>query len=553
MKTDIKRIDRGVATHPAWIVITLAAAIFAAWMFCVRPSGDSAGWHDDYAYKCVVNQPDNPYDYFSVSAKHIETFDETCQSVVNHYLYVNGRLANLLLYLLNYLPAWVLPLLHGAAYLLMISGIMRLGAGGGYAHKPLAAISVVWWVWVVFPWFDMSVCTAYVVNYIWTSAACLWSIYAMLDARQQSRLRWLWLIIPAAAMHEGFSSIIGVGMLVWIIARWREYRRHPRRLILPAAFAVFSTFTLLSPGFQTIVGTRSGAVAGYFDDFGTQLLRNWPIYFITPVYIIWCIRHRRHNKYGLAYAAMLLAGVAMMIFTACTGRALWMTYLLITTAMLQMCARIRLRRPVRLVLTMFMAALLLTWGFFLCKYQLRFTREKNAVESEIKAYQDTRNYIFSSVSFNEDSPWWLFDVPEASATNPKTNLRYVRLYNTDRKGVTLHEPITLPEAADLQTSISRMRRFPSGLRGDIHGVLTAQRDSDKTLNFTFDTKADTSLPGWHPIYSLYKYEDYGTGRFTLPFKCEERCLVTSTDTLWYYFIPHTPRSLASHKLLDVNM
>ncbi|MCM1318868.1 MAG: DUF6056 family protein [Muribaculaceae bacterium] len=533
-------------------VISIAATVFALWMFCARPSADSPGWHDDYAYSRIAEQVGNPYDYFSESSAHIVTFGDTCKSIVNHYMYVNGRLANLILYLLNYLPWWLIPILHGAAYWLMIAGIIKLGVGESYPKSGLAAICVVWWVWIVFPWYDMSVCTAYIVNYIWTSAMCLLSLWAMLDSPEQTRLRWLWLIIPTAMMHEGFSAIIGVGMLAYIIAQRKEYLARPRALILPAAFALLSTFTLLSPGFREIVSSRGNDMQAYIQDFGVLLFKNLPVYLIIAIYIFRCFRH--FNRQRVVYLAMLLAGLAMMIFTKCTGRALWMTYLVCTIVTLQMCRHIKIGYSTANISTVILTLALGVWGYFLCKYQFRYTREKTAVEKEIRSNGFSRNYILSPVSFNEASPWWLFDVPEPSATNPKTNLRYIRLFEAAHTGTRLFEPITLPPAQNLPEALKRMPQLPSGLRGDVHGIISHERDTDKTILFTYQTRADHSLPGWHPLYSLQPIGAASEATFTIAIKCEERALIVAPrDTLWYYFAPHTPRALASHPLLNANL
>lgn len=527
-------------------VLFAGAAIFAAWMLCARGTG--VGWMDDYAYSLTFEPQETYNDVVFFCYNDGERINSLRDSLVSswwHYQVVNARLANMLMFFYWHLPVWLAILLQGLCYGAMVAGIMKLASGKEWLRRPLALVLIMMFAWAVFPWDDLYASADYMLNYVWSGAACVWSLWAVLNYK--SKLRWLWLVIPAAMMHEGLSAATDVGMLVHVLLHRKMYFRHPRRVVLPLAFALFSLVILLSPSTFAVSASKDWSNLNSEFFLRSVLYPNVVMLAVAVVYLVQYLRGK-HYKCAAIYLSVMATSIAISFVSVQTGRALWMAYIMSAVMLVQMCARIRLGRRPALGLAGVLTALLCFWGYQVCAMQWSATCEREAVKEELRRGHPEGRYVLQNVTSYKDVPWWMFGVPEVVL-----EFRYYQQYVILKEAIGdgIKSPYdnfaVLPPAEDLESSIASMPVLSSGLRGDLKGFVSDKRAKDARIMMYFEGEDHISEPGWHPMYLLRSYK----GRIPRMVFCMEMELHTqSGDTLWYYRPWSLPRPLWGRRLIE---
>lgn len=526
------------------VMLAISSALFAAWMLCAR--GYGKGWMDDAAYTRVLTSGMDDFRYFFCSGHEIQGMADICSSVYWHYMLLNGRLANFLMLFYSQLPAWAAPLLHGAAYGFMISGIMRLGLGSSWSRRPLALACIVALVWALFPWWDLYASADFMFNYVWSGAACLWSVSAMTASTDRVRLRWLWLVIPAAMMHEGVSAVVDAGIAAYVVAGYRSWRHDPGRLVLPAAFVIASMVPLMSPGIRALASSRvHEELTGHFI-FNMVLAKNWFLPVVFLLYSRYAIRRKRLSEYVSCTAAML-AVFGISLISAAAGRALWAGYLLAAVMLCRVCAGIMLRPLVSVSAAVMLSAATWSWCVSLCRWQWRTSAERDAVFAELRSGHPEGEYVMCHVTDYDEIPWWLFDIPGNLGETGCSNRAYVHAELHNRISDRWRFFAVMPPASTLARSIESLPALPSGLRGDKYRILTPRRQPDMRFELTFGADPEPGASWSHPLYS--------SRRFGSPVSCVCTCDETGLrlpdgDSVYVYRPTYLPRSLWDHPLTD---
>lgn len=527
-------------------ILAVASMLFAAWMLCARAGGK--GWGDDFAYSRIFTSEMDGFKYLLCIGREIGSLSDIAGSVCWHYLLLNGRLANFLMMFYSLLPGWVGPLLQGVAYGFMMAGIMRLGLGRGWKRRPLALACMTVLVWCVFPWWDMHSSVDFMFNYVWSGAACLWSAAVLFTPSEQGRLRWLWLVIPAAMMHEGLSAVLDVGIVAYMVCNIRAYRSHPRRLVLPAAFGLFSLVPLLSPGIRAYASITSARELSLHFISYELTVQNWPVAAVFAAYCVYAVWRREWRALAV-FAAMVLVSFGICLVAYMSGRALWSGYLLAAVMLCRMCVGLRFSPRLTGVCAVALAVCLCLWGVQLCRWQLRTSREREAVFAELRTGHAEGAYVFTPVTNYEELPWWLFQIPASvGAVAPEFRAyMYCEAYN-ELRGECRYGCIALmPEVSTLEESIDKIPLLPSGLRGDRHHIVTRERQTNCYFLLTFSQYPEPGAPGWHPLYSLRKFD----GPVPCKSSCDEVGLrLENGDSVYMYRPMNIARSLWNHRLID---
>lgn len=525
-------------------ILVLSSVLFAAWMFCAR--GYGKGWMDDFAYTKVYTAEMDGDKYFSNSGPEIQGLTDIFSSIYWHYMLLNGRLANFLMLFYSQLPSWLAAMLQGAAYGFMIAGIMRLGLGENWRRRPLALAGMVALVWFAFPWWDMHASADFMFNYVWSGAACLWSAVALFTPSQQGRLRWLWLVIPAAMMHEGFGAVLDVGILVYFFTKPKSYITRPRLLILPLVFGLCSLVPMLSPGI------RQHASDVTYDILDTHYLlydlatKSWPVLVACAVFIVWAVC-KKQWRLAAVCLTMIVVTYSISIFALTLGRALWPAYLVAAVTLCRVCANIRIKPRLTAALALSVTALVSVWGIDLCRWQWRTSLERDAVLEEMRRGHPEGVYVMTPVTNYNHLPWWLFDIPgTVGAINPGHRAYiFAETYNdidSYFKSIAL-----MPAAPTLEESIESLPPLPSGLRGDKHHIVTRRRQLNRSFTLIFSEKPDPRDGYPQHVYSFRTFD----APVHCPGYCEEVGLrLSSGDSVYVYRPILIPRSLWNHPLID---
>ena len=527
-----------------WGILLVSSMLFAAWMICAR--GYGKGWVDDIAYSRVFTSDMDDFKYFKNAGYEINSITDVFPSIYWHYMLLNGRLANFLMFFYSLLPRWLGPLLHGAAYGFMVSGVMRFGLGRGWTRHPLALAGTVSLMWCCYPWWDMHASADFMFNYVWSGAACLWSAVVLFTPADQRRLRWLWLVIPASMMHEGMSAVLDVGILVYLACNLKTYVSDPKRLVLPAAFGLFSFIPLLSPGIWELASHAGDKVRDLQFTCYEFFAKNWPVVAVSVIFCFVTARRREWKVLAL-FASMITAAFSISLFSYMSGRALWIGYLLASVMLCRLCAGVRLKPWFTYMSALALTLCVCLWGVQLCRWQWRTSAERDAAFAELRQGHPEGEYVFTPVTNYDELPWWLFDIPGTiGASNPADRTYMYCETHNDLNG--LYGCIALmPEAPTLEESIGKIPLLPSGLRGDKHHIVTRERQNNCYFLLTFSRYPEPGAPGWHPLYSLRKFD----GPVPCKSSCDEVGLrLENGDSVYMYRPMNIARSLWNHRLID---
>lgn len=219
-----------------YILVIVATAVGAAgWL------ANTTLYSDDYCYSRVVPDYDEG-DFWSCDGELLTCWQQVTQSIANHYKYVNGRIPNLLMAPLHFLPRQVSMVVCGLLIGMMLW--MMMVAGRRYRDRlsyRWMALSVAL-MWMALPWYDYYQSLAYQLNYVPVSIMTLWLIaQARHLGRSHSRGTTAVIMIVGFVMpsfHEGF----GGPLLAALFVMWLMSRRVLRRRLFVLLCVVFAGY-----------------------------------------------------------------------------------------------------------------------------------------------------------------------------------------------------------------------------------------------------------------------------------------------------------------------
>lgn len=163
---------------------------------------------DDWVYRCIA-PPEPGEGFWSAEGEPIQTWHDAMESCINHFRYINGRLANLLFIQFQLTPRWVQSLVAGIGMFLMLTGLFAAGAGRRNMFRPDILTAGVFLFWFLPPWYDNMQAADYQFNYTVTSA--LWLGFICLIYRCKSltatgfALTSLYTFLTGC-MHESYTA-----------------------------------------------------------------------------------------------------------------------------------------------------------------------------------------------------------------------------------------------------------------------------------------------------------------------------------------------------------
>lgn len=534
----------------AMAVVVIAAVGVAVWQ------GVSGRWLDDYAYM-TVPMTDAEIAAAGMDASSIEVFTDCCgpditsfgqlpEAMWRHYLIANGRLANMLAFVMMQLPVWVLAVLQGVAYLLMIIGMLRLsGVGRGWIDRPLRCVLLVAVSWIVLPWSDGFASGTFMINYVWSAVASLWLLILLMRPGRSVGARGALyaLAFVAAMMHEGLTVAVLAALPVVLWGAKRRCRR--TTLIAVGVYVAGAALMLVAPGLRNRIGMQGGPSWNFLmRDIVVGMLPIW-VACLSMFSVTLRGRWRRERRVMLrrwTLMAAMLAGTAVCLVVKQGERAAFFPYILSVTLIFDIWGAwlSSLCRAPRLALSCSVlgAVLLSLWLWRLAWWQHRASEERDRVMAQVEAtgrpvaWVDT--YDFTQL------PWWLMDIPGyiGSSDEGDVELMAAHVFKTlypniavlpERwKGV---DPDSLPAVAG-----------SAGLRGEYPQYCSRRRLRDMGAVFTYGA---AEVPFYRlnaaPHYALKGvWSGGGASHVTL----QEVCVPQAVgDTLWCYRVRHCARSM----------
>lgn len=305
-----------------WLLIALTTIGAIGWLV------NTWYYSDDYCYsrEVVGNE-----EFWDCVGEPITSWNQVMPSVVNHYLYLNGRLANAVLFPLQMFPRWVGMGIAGV----LIGAFLWVLYHAGRLDR--SRVSLRWLalgpalLWIVLPWYENFQSMAYQYNYVPASICMLTVLYLMRDAAALSRRR-LWIAVVAGVftglLHEGFAGTLGVALCVmWLMERGVARRRIGYVII---ATGIGMAVCVLSGTIARISNSVDEHDGWYLRYMITRYLQHlWMLWLAMGLWALYAWRHRgtdslrRLNHVALPLLAGIVANLAIAVVMQTKGRVLW--------------------------------------------------------------------------------------------------------------------------------------------------------------------------------------------------------------------------------------
>lgn len=504
----------------------------------------ASGWADDFPYRCV---PEGGYDdFFNCRGSRVEGAGDLWRAWRGHYLYVNGRLSNLIAFGVLMLPLWMSSAVQGAMYALFGAGMARLIYGRKWGEHPAGMAMLLVGIWIVLPWEDCHASQDFLINYLWSGALNVWVLAAALESGA-TRRKSLWaLAAVAAAMHEA----VGASMDVMLAARlWSlrgEWREERGTVTMALIYMACSVVPLCSPALETVMA-RQGQIEMSYDtawyQLGVRLYAVWAALCLGAAALAW----RRGAERGriAIYMAGIAAGVAVGWFSRAEIRAYWWPLTLSMACGVsawRVLWRRRAGRGTQAVAAVVIGAGLTVWQTALWREQRVLSEERDAVMDAMREGQ--RMIVMPVESYNE-VPWWLMNIPGCLAESGTIQLcnMAAAVYGDDHA-----VPVIVARRHDLGGM--RGDTLLTGARG-LPYYVSRRRLSPAVLECVYGKAAG---PAVNPVYSL-RHAAGGDKETVIVVNGLETGLsgaeagVADADSVWFYRPTGLARSLYGHKLI----
>lgn len=421
-------------------ILIASSLAMAVWMWFAD------GWADDFPYRHVAYGYDS---FFNCRGEEIQSFPDILKGMRNHFLYVNGRLANLIAIIVLQLPSWLTALIQGSMYGLTLAGVMRLVRGKSWKEYPLGLVFTIILVWILLPWEDCNASHDFLINYLWSGAVNLWVLIALFSEDMRKKLGWIIMAAIAAPMHESMGVSMDIMICIWFISNRKQLCSNLRNLLLPSVYIVTSIIPFLSPAFSDVI--EQAVSDGLYPDnmllyhIGVRLYPVW-IAALLMIAAMFIGRDKKQMLFNLILWSGIITGIIIAVYSHTEGRAYWWMLLLTIVTGLRACNYIFMRKPGKktvIISALILFAGVLIWQIDLASWQCILTRERDAVMKEMK---QGKQLIIQPLHTYNEVPWWLMNIAgnmAESGTIQFCNMAS-EVYGDDH-----HLPVVLADSLDV--------------------------------------------------------------------------------------------------------
>lgn len=298
---------------PFCLVLIVVLALINAVIYYYTPL-----YGDDLAYKGLFMGPEPTWGW----AKYYRWFGF-------HWVYVNGRMANLLVPFFLAIPwRWLTALIFSFMYGLMLYMPCRIIAATVKINVSAACTICMTLMCFGLPWWDSMLLLDCQTNYVWSSALVICAFWLIFHAQPTTKTGLagaMLLCAWAGATHEGASLPLAIAMTLWL---WYNRQQPDKRgRLLAGAFAAGTVWVTFSPGIL-----RRAAIETIPDDpmWLLALKSDWAvILMIIIIAIALCSNRGRQSlrtvaskPFGMFAVAALISG-AISVKSGIVGRSGW--------------------------------------------------------------------------------------------------------------------------------------------------------------------------------------------------------------------------------------
>lgn len=228
-----------------------------------------------------------------------------------HYMYDNGRLANIVFSMSLILPRWIGSLLGAIAFGGALFIAYRLIED--FSHRRigfLTAISMISLSGLALPWYDYLYQQCYQFNYLMSTGFSMWAVFLVLSSAKLKKGHFPLIAsfltgIFAGGWHEGFGVPVFVGIIALGICR-NEYRNLFVGNIL-AGMAIGITWVFTSPAAFERMGNSGSSLSQF-----VTVMALHPVFMLLGIICIVLILKRKYSRI-MHSPLFILLGVSVLI------------------------------------------------------------------------------------------------------------------------------------------------------------------------------------------------------------------------------------------------
>ena len=312
-------------------VASVAVAVIGVMLWMMA----SCDFQDDHYFRHVVplvhdDHALNFSEFEKFESRKVCDVDDVAESIINHYMIFNSRIADKFLILSNLFPTWVVDVLHALAYALMLVSFLTLVSGDWWKF-PMLTTSVIVLTWLVLPWSRIYSSNAYFFNYVWSVAINLLLI-SLLRIRVSSKVAVLSLSVLAliaSMMHEGFALPIALGFFIETLI---DRKKRNFESVLPrVCYCIGCLAFVVSPGLWYRLENPWDS-AMWSDYLYAYTIGAIPMWLLLLFIIIKASRKGREwlRKWSVDnsfYLTVIILSMSLSVLTSTFDRAWWMAYM----------------------------------------------------------------------------------------------------------------------------------------------------------------------------------------------------------------------------------
>lgn len=269
-------------------------------------------------------------------------WNDISETVLEHLRKDTARLCNVTVPFLLLFPKW---LVSGISLLTLLYSVCRAFRIADVDIRKSWLVSVGIGIWTLtFLWYDVMGDVVYQVNYLWSTALCLWWL-PMLNKRDiygPSFIFFIFLTLLIGLWHEGFTAPLFVSSGIMLI-----FYKKFRNAITLSAFLIFGICMIWHFAGASFTGsaTFGRAAFGYYEINFNRLMRmifyHRAMWMMGIVSIIFIIKKGLKSYYRNPFIVFMLAGTIVALgqaYVTDIARAAWwgdVTSLILTLFLLK--------------------------------------------------------------------------------------------------------------------------------------------------------------------------------------------------------------------------
>lgn len=380
----------------------------------------------------------------------------------HHYLYVNGRFANLIAMFILGFPRPLVALLMGSVSVLWLWGVLRVSGVWNMKRGVTATALITGICYFAFPWWDVAIIDC-ALNYVWTAAfsLCFWILLVRREKYRPLTLVGVLLFsFLAGGMHVGATTPFAAAL--FLSRFWTKYRATRQQKLIYWTYAASAIICFLSPG-NWLRAANPGAPD---DTLFWLLLKSEPITLLATLLYLCLLLMRQTRSKTWEYLRQkggiwILAAIFSTLFVAVggkVGRAGWFadTCSLIALVCWLREFDIRISEIPGACLSALIFIAMTVSGVAVAVESFRAAQPDIALRAEMKGVK--KPIYYHTLANYEDIPWWtLGRVRFMKPYDEYTRSELMRYYGLESL------PKILPAEADgVDFSLRHRTDFPDG-------------------------------------------------------------------------------------------